>query len=293
MQIETLKVFCDLIESRSFSHAAARNFITQSAVSQQIKTLEERFGTSLLVREGRTVTATEAGRILYDAACDILSRFNTMQSDLKSAGREMVGNLRVATVYSVGLYEMTRPVRAFLKNHPNVKLDVEYCPANRVYEHVLTGAADLGVVTYPKPRKGIEVIELPADRLVLICPPEHPFAHRQRTDIKALAGQNFVAFMKGVASRQAMDQMLESHGVQVRVTMEFDNIETIKRAVEIGAGLAIVPLLSVQREVESAAVVQLHLKGQDFFRPLGAIVKSRHPLPPAVEKFVELLQGQR
>jgi LysR family transcriptional regulator, transcriptional activator of the cysJI operon len=293
MQIETLKVFCDLIESRSFSHAAVRNFITQSAVSQQVKALETRFGTPLLLREGRSVSATEAGGILYDAACEILSRFNHMQSELKSAGQEMIGSLRVATVYSVGLYEMTRPIRTFLKTHPRVNLQIEYSPANRVYENILTGAADLGIVTYPKPRKGIQVIPLPADRLVLICPPEHPLARRRRIEVKALAGQNFVAFMKDVASREAVEQILDGHGVEVRVVMEFDNIETIKRAVEIGAGVAIVPLLSVQREVESGAIVQLHLKGQEFFRALGAIVKSKHSLPPAVQKFVELLQSPR
>ena len=214
-----------------------------------------------------------------------------MQSELRSAGQEMAGSLRVATVYSVGLYEMTRPIRTFLKTHPKVNLHIDYCPASRVYEAVLAGAADLGIVTYPKPRKGIEVIPLPADRLVLICPPEHPLARRGSIDIKALSGQAFVTFMRDVPSREAMERILASHQVEVRVVMEFDNIETIKRAVEIGAGVAVVPLLSVQREVESGALVQLHFKGQEFFRPLGAIVKSRHSLAPAIQKFVELLQS--
>ena len=291
MQIETLKVFCDLIESRSFSQAAIRNFITQSAVSQQIKTLETRFGIPLLRREGRSLSATEAGRILFDASREILSRFSQMQAEMRSAGQEMVGSLRVATVYSVGLYEMTRPIRIFLKTHPKVNLHIEYSPADRVYEAVLTGAADLGIVTYPKPRKGIQVIPLPADRLVLICPPDHPLAHRKRINISALGGLDFVTFTSGVASREAMDQMFESHEVQVLVVMEFDNIETIKRAVEIGAGVAIVPLLSVQREVESGALAQLHFEGKEFFRPLGAIIKSGQSLTPAIQKFVELLQS--
>ena len=291
MQIETLRVFCDLIESRSFSQAAVRNFITQSAVSQQIKALETRFGTPLLRREGRSVSATEAGRILFDASREILGRFIQMQSEMRSAGQEMVGSLRVATVYSVGLYEMTRSIRTFLKTHPKVNLHIEYSPANRVYEAILTGAADLGIVTYPKPRKGIQLIPLPADRLVLVCPPEHPQARRKHININALGGLDFVTFTKGVASREAMEQMFESHGVQVRVVMEFDNIETIKRAVEIGAGVAIVPHLSVQQEVESGALAQLHLEGKEFFRPLGAVIKSGQSVTPAIQKFVELLQS--
>jgi LysR family transcriptional regulator, transcriptional activator of the cysJI operon len=291
MQIESLKVFCDLIESRSFSQAAIRNFITQSAVSQQVKALETRYDMPLLNRDGRSVQPTEAGKIFYDAAKEILNRFFRMQSQLKSAGQEMVGSLRVASVYSVGLYEMTLPIRTFLRTYPRVNLAVEYCPANRVYENILTGAADLGIVTYPKPRKGIQVLSLPADRLVLICTPEHAFARHRRIEIKKLNGESFIAFEKDTPSRQALDQILEEHGVQARIVMEFENIETIKRAVEIGAGVAIVPLLSVQREVESGALVEVNFKGNDFFRPLGAVVKQRNALSPPAQKFIELLQG--
>ena len=293
MQIESLKVFCDLIESRSFSQAAIRNFITQSAVSQQVKALETRYDTPLLTRDGRAILPTEAGKIFYDAAKEILTRFYRMQSQLKSAGQEMVGSLRVASVYSVGLYEMTLPIRTFLKTYPRVNLGVEYSPANRVYEHVLTGVADLGIVTYPKARKGIQVLALPADRLVLICTPEHPFARHRRIELRKLNGESFIAFEKDSPSRHALDRMFEEHDIQVRVVMEFENIETIKRGVEIGAGIAIVPLLSVQSEVESGALVEVNFKGEDFFRPLGAIVKQRIALSPPAQKFIELLQSPR
>jgi DNA-binding transcriptional LysR family regulator len=290
MQLETLKVFCDLVECGSFSQAAVRNFITQSAVSQQIRALESRFNTPLLVRQGRSIHPTEAGRILYEGAQGILDQLERIDLQLQSRGEEMVGNVRIATIYSVGLYEMSQVIKTFLKAYPKVNLHVEYCRANRVYEECQKGGADIGIVTYPKPRKGLEVIPLPADKLILICAPQHPFARRRQIDMRMLHGQNFVAFERDIPSRRALDQIFREHEVKVRVIMELDNIDTIKHSVEIGVGVSIVPLFSVQREVQSGTLAQVHFKGQTFLRPLGVIVKSKRAMIPAAKKLIELLQ---
>ena len=289
-QIETLKVFCDLIECKSFSRAAVRNFITQSAVSQQVKNLESRYETQLLRRDGRSATPTEAGRILYERARAILDRFEHMQLEMKAIGQDMAGTIRIATIYSVGLYEISVVVKNFLRMYPKVNLHVEYSQGARVYEDCLNGTLDFGVVTYPEPRKGIRIIPLPADKLILICSPDHPFARRRYTDFRKLDGQNFVAFSKGIASRRALDQIFREHNVRVRVVMEFDNIETIKRSVEIGAGISIVPLLGVQREVQSGALVQVRFTRHNFYRPLGIIIKNKQALSPAAEKLIELMK---
>lgn len=291
VQIETLKVFCDLVESRSFSRAAVRNFITQSAVSQQVKNLESRFETQLLRRDGKAISPTPAGRIFYERSRLMLDSFEQMQLELKSIGQEMAGSVRVATIYSVGLYEISVVVKTFLKLYPKVNLHVEYSKGTRVYEDCLRGAIDLGIVTYPEPRKGIRIIPLPADKLVLICAPDHPLARRRHVDIRKLNGQNYVAFEKGLASQRALDQIFRDHAIEVRVVMEFDNIETIKRSVEIGAGVSIVPLLSVQKEVQSGALVQVNFADKSFYRPLGAIVRTKHSQSPAARKFIELMQN--
>ena len=291
MQIETLKVFCDLVESRSFSRAAVRNFITQSAVSQQVKNLESRFETQLLRRDGKSVTPTPAGRVFYERSRTILDSFAHMQLELKSIGQDMAGSVRVATIYSVGLYEMTVVVKTFLKIYPKVNLHVEYIKGAQVYEDCLRGAVDLGVVTYPEPRKGLRIIPLPADKLVLICSPDHPLAKRHNVDMRKLGGQSYVAWEKGMASRRALDSIFREHDLEMRVVMEFDNIETIKRGVEIGAGISIVPLLSVQKEVQSGSLVQVSFADKSFYRPLGVIVRSKQPLSPAARKLIELMQN--
>lgn len=290
MQIETLKVFCDLVESNSFSQAAVRNFITQSAVSQQIRVLEARFETPLFVREGRAISPTPAGRILYDGARVILDRLNRIQLEMKSIGEQIAGSVRVATIYSVGIYEMSNVIKTFMRAYPKVNLHIEFSRSNKVYEDCLAGNVDFGIVPYPKPRRGLEVIALPSDRLVLICPPDHPFARHRRVDIRKLDGQDFVAFEKDIPSRIAFDNILRENDVRVRVVMEFDNIETIKRSVEIGAGISVVPQLSVRREVQAGTLAELQFTRRKFMRPLGIIVKHGHTLSQGAEKFIHLLQ---
>jgi len=291
MHIETLKVFCDLVESRSFSRAAVRNSITQSAVSQQVKNLESRFKTQLLRRDGKTVSPTPTGRLFYERSRAIMDSFDQMHREIKTIGQEMVGSVRVATIYSVGLYELSLVVKSFLKQYPKVKLHVEYSKGPRVYEDCLQGVIDLGIVTYPETRKGIRVIPLPADQLILICAPDHPLAKRRQIEISRLNGENYIAFDKGLPSQRALDHIFRECDIEVRKVMEFDNIETIKRSVEIGAGVSIVPLLSVQKEVENGLLAQVGFTDKNFYRPLGIIARTKTPVSPAARKFIELMQN--
>jgi LysR family transcriptional regulator, transcriptional activator of the cysJI operon len=293
MQIATLKVFCDLVESRSFSRAAVRNQITQSAVSQQVKNLESRFETQLLSRDGKSVTPTAAGRVFYERSRAILDSFEHMQLEMKAIGQDTAGTVRVAAIYSVGIYEMSVVVKTFLKIYPKVSLHVEYSPSDQVYEDCLNGTIDLGIVTYPEPRKGLRIISLPDDKLVLICPPDHPLARRHHINIRRLNGENYIAFEKGMASQRALDRIFQEHDVQVRVVSEFNNIETIKRSVEIGAGVSIVPLLTVQKEVQSGALVQVNFTDKNFYRSLGIVVRVKQVLSPAANKFIELMQSSQ
>jgi DNA-binding transcriptional LysR family regulator len=197
----------------------------------------------------------------------------------------------VATIYSVGLYEISLVVKSFLKQYPKVNHRVEYSKGPRVYEDCLQGVIDLGIVTYPEPRRGIRVIPLPADQLILICAPDHPLAKRRQIDIRQLNGENYIAFEKGLASQRALDQIFRACDIEVRTVMEFDNIETIKRSVEIGAGVSIVPLLSVQKEVQNGLLTQIGFTDKNFYRPLGIIVRTKAPISPAARKFVELIQN--
>ena len=231
MHIETLKVFCDLAESGSFSLAASKNFITQSAVSQQIRSLEERYGRELIERSKGHARLTQAGEVLYEAGKEIVHRYREIENNLQSLARSVAGTVRVGTVYSVGLYELSAPLKKYLRTFPDVTVHLEYTRANKIYEDVSHGEIDLGIVAYPNKRPQLLVAPFREDRLVLICSPQHPFAHFQRVSIKKLHGEKFVGFERDVATRRALDRVFRQHGIKVQYIVEMDNIETIKRVV--------------------------------------------------------------
>ena len=293
MQIETLKVFCDVVESRSFSAAAAQNFITQSAVSQQIRALETRFERKLIERTRGNVQVTPAGEILFQSSKEIVQRYLEMTERLHALSHVVGGTLRIATVYSVGLYELSAPLRRFLRAYPQVNVRVEYSRANKIQEDVLRGSIDLGIVAYPARRPYLEVIPFREDRLVVIAPPQHPFASHRTIPIRKLHGERFVGFERDIATRKAIDRMLRSHGVSVQYVTEVDNIDTIKRFVEIGQGVAIVPEPAVESEVRSEALHVSTISDEKMLRPLAIVHRKGKHLSLAAERFIDLLTSRK
>src|SRR5215510_5640764 len=267
MHIETLKVFCDLAESGSFSLAASKNFITQSAVSQQIRSLEERYGRELIERSKGHARLTQAGEVLYAAGKEIVQRYREIEDSLQTLSRSVAVTVRVVTVYSVGLYELSAPLKKYLRTFPEVTVHLEYTRANKIYEDVSRGEIDLGIVAYPNKRPQLVAASFREDRLVLICSPQHPFAHFQRVSIKKLHGEKFVGFERDVATRRALDRVFRQHGIKVQYIMEMDNIETIKRVVEVGSGLSIVPEPAVAQEVKNDMLRAIQFSDETLMRP--------------------------
>jgi len=289
MHIETLKIFCDLVEMASFSAAASHNFVTQSAVSQQVRTLEDKYGRKLLERGRGYLRLTPAGKVLYEASQEIVNRFHEMESRVQRLTVTISGTIHVFTVHTVGLYELAAPVRRFLRAYPHVNLRIEYSRSNRVYDEVKRGEADLGIVAYPTRRPQITVVPFREDRLVLICPPNHPLASQQRISIKKLVGEEFIGFERDLPTRKQIDRILRRHDVEVRYKMELDNIETIKRVVEIGTGCALLPEPAVRQEVKNRTLVAVQIRDDALLRPLGIIYRRGQQLSPAKGKFIEFL----
>ena len=194
MHVESFKVFCDLVETSSFSAAAERNGVTQSAVSQQIKTLENYYDVLLVERGRRNFSVTPEGDVFLKAARVILDAWNEIGTQLEEMRDVVAGTLNVATVYSIGFHELPPFLDKFRKLFPEVDLHINYRRANQVYADVLEAKADLGLVAYPQQRKGIEVEPVWKDRLVLICPPGHPFAKKKKAPLSAIDGERFISF---------------------------------------------------------------------------------------------------
>ncbi len=293
MHIESLKVFCDLIDTRSFSKAAAKNFISQSAVSQQIRTLEDRFNKKLVERSrGGTMSPTTAGMTFYQGCREIMDRFNSLTEEMKGLGNVVSGQIRVGTIYSVGIHELSPVLKRFIKSYPQVNVHIEYSRPNKVYEDVLNHVIDIGIVAYPTPRPQIEVIPFGNDPLVLVCSPEHELAGKKRIDIAALDGQRFIGFERDIPTRKAVDKILRDRGITVQYVMELDNIETVKQSVEADLGLTIVPRATVQNEVRAGTLRAVNFT-ENFARPIGIIHRKGKIFSGATRKFIEMLtEGQ-
>src|SRR5271166_730590 len=221
MQIESLKVFCDLAETESFTKAAQINEVTQSAVSQQISSLERIFKALLIERSKKRFRLTREGQVLYDHSKQIIQTYNGLHTKLQEIKEIISGTIRVATIYSIGLHDLPPYLKKFLKLFPTVNVHVEYRRANQVYEDVLGNVVDLGLVAYPSRDSKLEICPLRKDALVLICHPQHPLAKNKSLRLKAINGQKFISFEPDIPTRKALDRILKEHSVQVQHVMEF------------------------------------------------------------------------
>ena len=291
MQIESFKVFCDLAETESFTRAAQLNNVTQSAVSQQISSLERQFKSLLIERSKKKFRLTREGQVLYEYCKQINQTYDSLQNRLQEIKDIISGTIRVATIYSIGLHDLPPYLKKFLKLFPTVNVHVEYRRANQVYEDVLGNVVDMGLVAYPSRDAKLDLIPLRKDILVLICHPHHPLAKAKSIKLSQLAGEKFISFEPDIPTRKAIDKILKDHEVKVETVMEFDNIETVKRAVEIEAGVAIVPHGTVIQEVAKQTLAEVKIEGHDLFRPLAAIYKKNKVLSPAMKQFLAMLKG--
>jgi DNA-binding transcriptional LysR family regulator len=292
MHIENFKIFSDLVESESFSRAAKLNGITQSAVSQQLRAMEKHFSILIVDRSQKQFRLTREGQKLYKSAKEMLYLYDKLNSELQEMKKVISGTIHISTVYSIGLHELPPYVKVFLAKFPEVNIRIEYRRANMVYEDILTNSIDLGLIAYPQKHKQLEILPFHDDILVLVVSPEHPLAKRKSVDIGEVAGQKFIGFEPDIPTRKATDQIFKEANIETEPVMEFDNVETVKRAVEINAGIAILPQTTVVREEEQGLLKVLKFKNKSYKRPLALIHRKGRVLTPAIKKLIDLLTSK-
>jgi DNA-binding transcriptional LysR family regulator len=292
MHIENFKIFSDLVESQSFSRAAKLNGVTQSAVSQQLRAMEKHFSVLIVDRSQKQFRLTREGQKLYDSAKEILHRYEKLTSELQEMRKVISGTIHLSTIYSIGLHELPPFITTFLKEYPSVNVRVEYRRSNLVYEDILHNSVDIGLVAFPAKMRQLEIIPFLEDRLVLICNPEHRLAGRESVDLHELKEDSFIGFEQDIPTRKATDQLFRDAKVEVDPVMEFDNIETVKRAVEINAGVAIVPSATIEQEIQQKLLCSIELNGCEVHRPLAIIHRKGRVLTPAMKKFIATLTGK-
>lgn len=274
MQLESLKMFCDVVETGSFSRAAQLNHVTQSAVSQQIRALENRYNQKLLSRSARQVTPTPAGERLFRGCKEILARFSEVEQEIREQSAEVVGTTTVSTIYSVGLHELQNVQKQLLKTHPKVNMRLNYRRNDQVYDDVILGAAEIGIVAYPQPRAGVDIHPFREDRMAVICHPSHAFSGKGKVSLAALSGVPFIAFDREAPTRKALDRLFREKNIELNPVMEMDNIETIKRAVEMNLGVAILPATTCEYEVRMGTLVVKPFADGTVTRPIGLLIRK-------------------
>lgn len=292
MHLKSLKVFCDVVGWRSFSRAADENGISQSGASQVVNQLERRLGVKLIDRSKRPFVLTPEGETYYEGCRKLVQRYDALEDQVRTLHEEVSGRVRVVSIYSVGLHHMSRYLQQFLAQYPKANVRLEYQHPHRVFDAVEKDHADLGLISYPRASRTIEAIPWREEPMVLVCAPTHRLATRERISLADLSGEKMIGFDSDLTIRREIDRVLQINDVEVRVAMEFDNIETIKRAVEIDAGVALLPEPTVLREVEGKTLAAVPLASDELVRPLGIIHRRGKELGSTTRRFIELLQAE-
>lgn len=291
MNIETLRIFCDVVFHRSFSLGAAANNVSQSAATQSVHRVEKHFDVQLVDRGKRPLVPTAEGDACYEGFREVLELYDAVDVRVRSLRKEITGVVKVAAIYSVGLHDMRRCMQDFMRRYPKASVRLEYLRPNKVYDAVMNSEVDLGIVSYPTALANMNVIPLRSEKMVVVCRPDHPLAERKTVTAEHIENQDFVAFERDLLIRKEIDRYLRKGLVSVRVAMEFDNIETIKQAVEVGAGVSILPEPTVRTEVGSGRLIAIPLASPQLERPIGIIHRQRKVFTPTTVKFVELLNN--
>jgi len=290
MNIEQIKIFCDLAETRSFSKAAGMNLISQSAVSQQVKLLERQLRLQLVDRTCRPLALTQAGQIFYQGCLDIYGRYEELRNQLAQFSREITGSVTIAGIASVVLYLLQPYVRHYLLQYPNVRLRIEPMRANQAVEAVLEDRADVAMIATPREDRRLAVRRLYREPLKLVCHPQHPLTAKEKVSIKDLQMQPVIVFERDQATRKLIDAILKRYGVKINPIMALDNIETMKRGIEANVGVSILPEPAIQQETASGTLVAKDFLEDRFYRPVGVIYRRGKQLTEPVQRLLDLLQ---
>jgi DNA-binding transcriptional LysR family regulator len=291
MQIEALKIYCDVVRFRSFSRGAEENGVLQSSASQAVQNIEENLGVTLIDRSCRPWELTEEGKRFYDGCREVLERYDDVVASVKGARASGNAVIRVAAIYSVNMRDMTQRVQEFSRQHAGAKVEVEYAHPDRVLERVLNDEVELGIISYPDERDGLTVIPWHEQQMVLVCHPQSRFARLKSVEVRQLKNETFVGFDIDLVIAKKMERFLKDNGIEPNVAMRFDNIEAAKRAVEAGSGCAILPLPTLEHELQLGTLAAVPLANGKFTRPLGIIHRKGRKLYPNTEAFIEVLKS--
>jgi DNA-binding transcriptional LysR family regulator len=292
MTLDHLKLFRDVVLARNMTRGAEICGVSQSAASQQLQEAERLLEVELLDRSTRPFELTEAGRLYYEFCRDVLRRKEEFDGQLDKLKGRVQGKVRVAAIYSVGISDMSRLELEVGARMPETELLVEYLRPEKVYEAVVTDQADLGLVSYPESNREITAIPWREDEMMVAAAPSDPLAAKEKLVPSDLAQRDFVAYDDDLRVGREVKRYLRETGIQVNVVMHFDNTQSLKEAIILGAGIGILPVRVLRNDIEQGRLVTMPVEGCTLVRPLGIIHRRRKAFNQATQVFLELLQQE-
>ncbi len=295
MELLRLKIFRDVAHEKSFVKAAKLNHLTQPSVSAHIRHLEEELTVQLFERSPRKTALTSAGKILLPIAEEILLKSQHLK-DLFLSPQSQQGvreSIRVAAIPTIGIYGLSALWKGFIETHPHFHIDLHYLSCEEIYQSLLDGKIDLGIVAYPEKRMGVNVILFGSDELIAIVAPQHRLAEEKSIFLRQIHGEDYVAFEKNSPTQQYIDRILREKRVQITLQMTHDNIDTLKRGVEAGVGISIVPALTVKEEVRNQTLRALKIRDRGMVRPLGMVTLEKNHLSRPCHLLITFLLDHR
>ncbi|MBZ5621579.1 MAG: LysR family transcriptional regulator [Acidobacteriia bacterium] len=274
------------------SKGAAHCGVSQSAASQHVQEVERKLTVSLFDRSKRPLELTAAGKLYAEFCREALRREEEFGLELEALKREVDGTVRVASIYSIGLSEMSRLQEEFSVRYPTTNLHVEYMRPDKIYDAVREDTADLGLVSYPQPSREIAAIPWRDEEMQVAVPPSHRLAGQAEVVPADLNGEDFIGFDEDLSIRRELDRFFRANGIEVNLVMHFDNIQTIKEAVALGSGISILPARTMQAEIEQGRLVAVRLDAPELVRPVGIVHRKRKKFNRAAQAFLGLLEGR-
>jgi len=287
LYIDIFKVFCDAAKTKNFSKTAERNYITQSAVSQQIAYLERYFGKQLIIRGKGKFALTHEGEIFLRGCKEMLHIYQMTMGQMDAPLGEFSQTVNIESIYSIGYYYLPPMVKSFMKKYKQINLHLEYNRSDRIYTNVIQGLCDFGIVAYPWQHPLVDIKQGGKEKLTCVCALEYELSKRKEISLKDLNHRDFISFARGIPTRNAIDEILANFNVKVNIANEFDNVETLKGSLELGECISILPENTVQQEIINKDLTVLQIVEGPFYRNTGIITRKDRPVSRATEKVIQ------
>jgi DNA-binding transcriptional LysR family regulator len=287
MNLRQLQVFASVARHMSFSIAAEELMMSQPAVSQQVRALEQHFDVKLFEWTGQRLFLTEAGAAIREHADAILARNLELEQALAELRGPTRGRLALGANTTGGMYVLPAIARSFRHSHPHAELTLQIEPTSRIVDRVMQNFIDVAVVTGPLSDERLTIADLYLDELLLIASPEHPFAGRGGVAADEVAAARWVLYTPESRTRALVQRAFEELGLKLAIAMQLASTEAVKKAVEANLGVAMVSRFAVERELKLGELARVPIEGLRIERPIHALHRKDKRLAPVAERFVE------